>query len=57
MDINEQIKAAENLLKYTQAYLAIKKLLKTVKTGCAEVELKSTVDLLSKEIKKYVEVI
>lgn len=57
MDINEQIKAAEDLIRFTQDYLAIKKLLKTIKTGCAEVQLKETVDLLSAEIKKYMEVI
>lgn len=57
MDINEQIKMAEKLLKFTQDYLAVKKLLKTVKTGCAESQLKDLADSLSAEIKECVEVV
>ena len=47
MDINEQIKAAESLLKLAQDYIGIKKLLKSVKTA----------QVLSKSIKEYMEVI
>lgn len=57
MELNEQIEAAEILLKFTQDYLAIKKLLKTIKTGCAKSDLTQTSEVLSREIKKYVEVL
>lgn len=57
MDNKEQIKVAENLLRFTQDYIAVKKLLKTVKTGKAEVQLKETAESLSEEIKKCAEVL
>lgn len=57
MDINEQIKAAENLLKYTQDYLAVKKLIKTLKTSFTQVNLEKLSDCLAVEIKKYMEVV
>ena len=57
MELNEQIEEAEILLKFTQDYLSIKKLLKTVKTGCAKADLSKTADTLAKQIKNYVEVI
>ena len=57
MEINEQIKNAESLLKYTQDYLAVKKLLKTIKTNFADVNLQKLADCLSVEIKKHMEVL
>lgn len=56
-NINEQIKAAEELMRYTQDYLAIKKLLKTIKTGCAATELKTATELLNDNMKKCMEVL
>ncbi len=57
MDINEQIKAAESLLKLAQDYIGIKKLLKSVKTGQAQTHLEHAAQVLSKSIKEYMEVI
>ena len=57
MDINEQIKAAESLLKVAQDYIGIKKLLKSVKTGQAQTHLEHAAQVLSKSIKEYMEVI
>lgn len=55
MELNEQIEAAEVLLKFTQDYISIKKLLKVVKTGCAKSDLSKTSEILAREIKHYVE--
>ena len=55
MDINEQIKTAEKMLKFTQDYLSVKKLLKTIKTGLAKTQLEDTAESLSEQIKQCVE--
>ena len=51
MEINEQIKVAEELLKYTQDYISVKKLLKTVKTNSAQKELLNLSNELSSSIR------
>lgn len=50
MDINEQIKAAEAMVKYTQDYIGVKKLLKTIKTDDAKKELQATATSLASNI-------
>ena len=57
MDINEQIKSAENLLKFTQDYLGVKKLNKTMKTGEAKKNLEKVASELANSIKKETEVL
>lgn len=57
MDITEQIKNTEEMLRFTQDYLGVIKLLKTVKTGIADLNLKDTAKALKEKIKEYVEVI
>ena len=57
MDINEQIKSVENLLKFAQDYLGVKKLTKTMKTGEAKKNLEKVSNELAINIKKETEVL
>lgn len=55
METSEQIKIAEQLLKFTQDYISVKKLLKTVKTNEAKSDLEKLSKALETDIKNSAE--
>ena len=57
MELNEKIKTTENMIKFSQDYLGVIKLLKVTKTGLATSNLKEVAEQLEQKIKECVEVI
>lgn len=55
METSQQIKIAEQLLKFTQDYISVKKLLKTVKTNEAKSDLEKLSKALETDIKNSAE--